>query len=331
MTDHPLPLVAVVTPVYDGETFIARALTSVQRQTYPNIVHVVLDNACRDRTPEIVAGFVGGRVPVRVVRNERTLDQVSNWNKAMGLVPEEARYAKLLCADDWMEDDAIEKLVAVAIADPEIDYVGAMDQVDGIVMRNGLDPNQRVYTGAEFTRLALAGRAHCHPWAHMFFQLRPGLTRDPFDPARFPGIDADFVLRALTDRKVAMIQEPIYHSHEGDETVTRKLGGTQPFEFTNFERTLLHGRRALNPDAYEEAMRLGLLHLKRCMLVWTARGEIRQAAAVREGLARHGIVVTPLDLAWTLVGWAGRIIEKRTVRLLRSTDPSPPPRAGAGP
>ena len=40
-----LPTVAVVTPVYNGAKFLREAMLSVQAQTYPNLVHFVLDNA----------------------------------------------------------------------------------------------------------------------------------------------------------------------------------------------------------------------------------------------------------------------------------------------
>ncbi len=36
------PLVAIVTPVYNGNPWLVRTLASVQAQTYPNLVHVVL-------------------------------------------------------------------------------------------------------------------------------------------------------------------------------------------------------------------------------------------------------------------------------------------------
>jgi glycosyltransferase involved in cell wall biosynthesis len=305
------PLVAVVTPVYNGGGFIERALASVQEQTYPNLLHVVLDNASTDRTPEIISRFTDAPKPLSVARNSETLDQVSNWNCAMSLVPSEARYVKLLCADDWMRPDAIEKLVAVAVTDPEIDYVGAQFAIDGKTMPTQLDPGRAVFPGKEFMRLALLGKAHWHPWAHMFFQALPEFLDQPFLRERFPSADTDFVFRMLMGRKVGMVYEPIYHSHRGEGTLTTSLGGAAIFEVTNFERMILYGRRAFDDEEFEREYANALRHILRCMLRWRLAGKGSLAASVGDRLARHGINVGAGDLMKVLAVWPVEIVGKR--------------------
>ena len=81
------PLVAVVTPVYNGAKYLAATLACVQRQTYPNLVHVVLDNASTDETPAIIRSFEGGRVPILTARNAEALPQLPNWNAALRMTP----------------------------------------------------------------------------------------------------------------------------------------------------------------------------------------------------------------------------------------------------
>ena len=63
------PLFVVVTPVYNGAKFIAEAMDAVQAQTYPNVLHIVLDNASTDATPDILKRYSNARVPVVVERN----------------------------------------------------------------------------------------------------------------------------------------------------------------------------------------------------------------------------------------------------------------------
>ena len=58
------PLVAILTPVYNWASFLAETMACVQAQTYPNLVHIVLDNASTDATPEIINRYSGGRVPI---------------------------------------------------------------------------------------------------------------------------------------------------------------------------------------------------------------------------------------------------------------------------
>jgi cellulose synthase/poly-beta-1,6-N-acetylglucosamine synthase-like glycosyltransferase len=57
MQSNEHPLVSVVVPVYNGERTIRRTIESVFEQRYPNIEIVVVDDASRDATAEILRSF----------------------------------------------------------------------------------------------------------------------------------------------------------------------------------------------------------------------------------------------------------------------------------
>jgi len=86
-TGAAVPLVAVVTPTYNGANYRREVMDCVQAQSYPNLVHVVLDNCSADATAEIIADFKGARVPVVSARNPELLPLNANWNAALQLVP----------------------------------------------------------------------------------------------------------------------------------------------------------------------------------------------------------------------------------------------------
>ncbi|MEH1827689.1 MAG: glycosyltransferase family 2 protein [Nostoc sp.] len=52
------PLVSVIVPAYNADTFIERTLNSILTQTYTNIEVLVVDDGSQDRTAEIVKSFV---------------------------------------------------------------------------------------------------------------------------------------------------------------------------------------------------------------------------------------------------------------------------------
>ncbi|MEL7454730.1 MAG: glycosyltransferase family A protein, partial [Pseudomonadota bacterium] len=87
-TPMSLPKVAVLTPVYNGEAYLRETLESVQAQTYANLVHVVVNNACTDGTADILADFEDARVPVIVIHHKTLLPQMENWNSAFSGMPE---------------------------------------------------------------------------------------------------------------------------------------------------------------------------------------------------------------------------------------------------
>lgn len=53
MDKQNLQLVSTITPVLNGEKYIAGNLESIKNQTYPNIEMIVVDNFSTDKTPEI--------------------------------------------------------------------------------------------------------------------------------------------------------------------------------------------------------------------------------------------------------------------------------------
>jgi glycosyltransferase involved in cell wall biosynthesis len=52
-----LPLVSVLTVVYNSEQFIERTIQSVLNQSYPNIEHVILDGGSKDNTLAIIRNY----------------------------------------------------------------------------------------------------------------------------------------------------------------------------------------------------------------------------------------------------------------------------------
>ena len=154
MTASEQPLVAVLTPVYNGGKYLAETMACVQAQTYPNLVHVVLDNASTDTTPEIISRYLNSRVPVVTKRNSALLPQRENYNATVALAPAEARYLKILAADDLMRPDAIARLVDVCERNPNVTTASCLDCYNGTVRSIDLHPTRETHPGREFAERA---------------------------------------------------------------------------------------------------------------------------------------------------------------------------------
>jgi glycosyltransferase involved in cell wall biosynthesis len=103
-------VVSVCIPVYNGEAFIAAAVESVLAQTFYNFELIVLDNASTDQTADILSRFKDERL--RIVRHSSNIGATANFNAALS----EARgvWIKILCADDLLYPDCLEKQMAAA-------------------------------------------------------------------------------------------------------------------------------------------------------------------------------------------------------------------------
>ena len=221
MKTHPdRPLVAVVTPVYNGEKYLQETMESVQAQGYPNLVHVVLDNASTDRTAEIIETNKGRKVPLVTARNAALLSLCHNWNAAMRLAPAKAKYLRLLCADDTMHESCIERMVEVAEKDPEILVVG-VGTVWGIDKLDFSWPTDRIaLDGADFIRGFLRRELGVYAVHTMIRRTVLEWRPDLFDCTLWTGIDFEAVLGILLRGKLGMVHEFLGWSRIHEESVT---------------------------------------------------------------------------------------------------------------
>src|SRR5437868_6203051 len=62
----PMPRIAVLLPVYNGEKYVADAVQSVLDQTFTDFELVVIDDGSTDRTADVLASFSDARM--RIIR-----------------------------------------------------------------------------------------------------------------------------------------------------------------------------------------------------------------------------------------------------------------------
>lgn len=262
------PLVAVVTPVYNGEKYLQETLDSVQAQTYPSLVHVVLDNASTDRTAEIISANQGRKVPLVTARNAQLLPMCQNWNAAMRLAPKQASYLRLLCADDTMHETCIERMVEVAESDPEILVVGV-----GAVRGTPLDyswPQDRVsLDGAElirgFFRRELGFYAIHTMIRRSVLEWRP----DVFDCTYWTGIDFEAVLAILRRGKLGMVHEALGWVRVHEESETSLVMLTKNTHYVDWLRALYrHGPHVFSPQEFRQIAKQNERRYLRLILKW---------------------------------------------------------------
>ena len=106
-------LVSILIPVYKVERYIERCARSLFGQTYPNLEYVFVDDSSPDdsvRVLERIMDDYPARTDlVRIVRHDHNRGLAASRNSAL-----DNASGEFVCAvdsDDWLELDAIEKLV----------------------------------------------------------------------------------------------------------------------------------------------------------------------------------------------------------------------------
>jgi glycosyltransferase involved in cell wall biosynthesis len=116
------PLISVCLPAYNNEGFIAPTLESVLSQTWSDFEIIVTDDKSSDRTVAVVEKFADPRV--RLLRNEVNLGMGGNWNKALSCA--RGKYVKLLCGDDVLYPECLQRQVEVLEAPSNQDVALAL-------------------------------------------------------------------------------------------------------------------------------------------------------------------------------------------------------------
>ena len=111
------PVVSVCIPAYNYGRFLPDAIGSVLAQTWRDFELVVVDNCSDDDTAAVLERFGRSDTRLRYVRNATVLPMGANFNRALRLA--QGEYVKILCADDWLAQHALERSVAALGGNPE--------------------------------------------------------------------------------------------------------------------------------------------------------------------------------------------------------------------
>jgi len=133
------PLVSLMIPNRNHSAFLGACIESALNQTYGNIEIVFLDNCSDDNSVDVASRYVSHGV--RVCRNPHNI--INNSYKVLSQLTC-GKYLMLLCADDLLKPQCIEKAVTVMEARPDVGYVHCeRDYIDGSGTVIDLDPFYR--------------------------------------------------------------------------------------------------------------------------------------------------------------------------------------------
>jgi glycosyltransferase involved in cell wall biosynthesis len=255
MTAAP-PSVTVLTPVYNGQEFLAECIQSVLDQTYSDWEYLVVDNQSTDRTPLIVQEFAARDPRVKHLRPTEFVDMYANHNRAIAAMPAETRYCKFVHADDLLYPECLERMVRLAECHPNVGVVGAFRLSGTRVELDAPFPlGQSTMPGKEAIRRELLhmGWVTGSPSNVLF---RADLLRKmplPFD-SRIWHADTETAYHALLDGDLGFVHQIL--------SFTRvHPGAATPFSYMVYSYlsrdglTLLrYGPKVMPPDEYRASL-----------------------------------------------------------------------------
>jgi glycosyltransferase involved in cell wall biosynthesis len=210
------PRITIITPTRNAAAHVAAAIDSIQRQGYPNVEHLIVDNCSTDGTLECLA-----RYPHLRVVSEPDRDPHDAMNKGVRLASGDV--IGFLNADDFYTDGVLAEVGRLFADEPQLDIVVTRT----VVFADAPDGLRTILVARDHVRddgLWLAEHTFGVPGFNgRFFRRRVFERVGDFTDAYEIGADRHFLLRGalsgLTARHVSGRVGLCYCSHSGSRTL----------------------------------------------------------------------------------------------------------------
>lgn len=324
------PLVSVLTPVYNGEAYLAECIESVLRQTYRHWEYVLVDNASTDGTPDIIAAYAARERRIRVHRNAALVPVVANHNIALRQVSPAAAWCKFVSADDMLFPECLEKMVGLAVEHPRVGIVAAYQVKGAHLAVVGLPYPSPATSGRTIGRASLLGSLSVfgNPTAHM---LRADLVRrrEAFYDESILHADEAACYDVLQASDFGFVHQVLSYQrvHRGtiSTSVARRLN---TYLLAHMKMLHAYGPVYLEPHEYDRVVqaRLRVYYKYLARAIFTPAGR-EIWVHHRDGLAPLGIRLRPRRLVAAVLAELGRAAltpretADKLVRLARRRSP----------
>ncbi|MCJ7842022.1 glycosyltransferase family 2 protein [Lederbergia sp. NSJ-179] len=235
-------LVTVITPVYNGESFLKKSIKSVMNQTigFNNIEYIFIDDCSTDRSKEIIFHFARDHENITVV----SLDCHSGSPgrpRNIGVELASSPYITFLDADDWLDSNGLQVLYKILEETGDPYVVGRTIKVDSqgtkVIGEHQSCKERRSVSPLSIPHIF----NHLGPTARM---MRTSFIKE--QQIQFPEMkfaeDKQFFIEVLANCKtISTTTKPIYYVNRLDETKkTRLTNQTNILQKTKYNVQVVH-------------------------------------------------------------------------------------------
>ncbi len=215
------PLVSVITPVYNGEKYLAECIESVLSQTYDNWEYVIVNNCSTDSTLEIAECYAKRDARIKIYNNTKFLGLLDNWNHALRQITSQSKYCKIVHADDRLFPECISRMVEMAETHPSIGVVGAYRMIGKKVYGHEISYPESVLTGREACRRSFIERLRVFgsPTSTMLRSEDIG-SRDEFYNVQNIHADREVIFELLRNWDFGFVHQILTYTRVHDDTVS---------------------------------------------------------------------------------------------------------------
>jgi len=246
------PLVSVITPVYNGERYLAECIESVLAQSYARWEYVIVNNRSTDRSGDIAHGYATRDGRIRVHDNAVRLPAIDNWNHALRQISPDSCYGKVVHADDWLFPDCLRQMIDLAQSHPTVGIVSAYRLDDDRVNLDGLPYSDTVVTGREICRRSLLlDQDYFGSPSSVLIRSEILRARDPFYTDSNADTDTSACFDILHTWDFGFVHQVLTYTRRHNESRTSALVSFEGRRLAKLRRRLTYGPLYLEPAELE--------------------------------------------------------------------------------
>jgi glycosyltransferase involved in cell wall biosynthesis len=215
-------MISVITPVYNGEKFIAACIQNVIDQNCSNVEHIIVDGGSSDRTLEIVQHYAAQYSHIRWI-SEKDQGQSDAMNKGIKL--SEGGVIGILNVDDYYEPNVLNQVSDQFKTLPEPTFLTGNCNV-----LNEEDQILYVNRPHKITIINLLADKIPHPYNPSAYFYHKSLHKQigDYDINEHYAMDLDFILKAVRHANVKYVDQTWgnFREIQGTKTNSAKSDGT---------------------------------------------------------------------------------------------------------
>jgi glycosyltransferase involved in cell wall biosynthesis len=248
--------VSIVTPVYNGAKYLPQCIESVLAQGYQDWEYIIVDNRSTDESLKIARQYERDDPRIHVHENAQHLPMLQNSNSALRKISPNARYCKIVHADDWLMPECLERMVAVAEENPSVSIVGAYRLEENLVTLDGLPYPSHIFPGRDICRAGLLGELYVFG-APSNLLLRSDVVRRRPEFYGSEGLHADTetCYEILRDSDFGFVHQVLTFTRRHNEAATAFSRRVNTYLAGEVACLVKHGHFFLSDDEYQRRFR----------------------------------------------------------------------------
>jgi glycosyltransferase involved in cell wall biosynthesis len=212
------PKISVVVPVFNSELHLQKCIDSICKQTYVNLEIIIVNDGSTDNSSVISDDLANKDNRIKVIHKKNEGVSVA---RNIGVELATGEYIGFVDSDDWLEQDAYEKIVDIIIEQrvEAVIFEYKIVHEDGNYKHNYYKKLNGFMTNEKAIESVISPVSR-FIWNKVFSKR---LLKDiEFDSTLFYGEDTLYAIQALSKAQLIFyLSEPLYNYFQSPSSVTR--------------------------------------------------------------------------------------------------------------